>query len=216
MKKFDKKKFDKFFSNLLVIIFFGSLGTAIAFLFSLMLISFLGDLGYIDINSKAPFESTIFTCFFSICIVSFAIFLIILACGIYCDLKERHADAIKELDNQSKDEEEKGQHKMKTYYKLGKYEVFLTTDTYLYGHNTALNATCSDGEPYATLTVNPEFPLESPDLAYLKVNLYGIDVEAFITENGLGEKVEGREYKSGFVIYPLYRLNLRKIEEGVC
>lgn len=101
---------------------------------------------------------------------------------------------------------------MKTFYKLGNEEVFLTTGIYMLNQNTALNATCRNGEPYGNLTVNlPGVNLESSDLAYLNINLPGIDVEKFITENQLGEKVEGREKPSGFLIYPLYRLNLDKI-----
>lgn len=101
---------------------------------------------------------------------------------------------------------------MKTYYKLGNEEVFLTTGIYMFTRNTSLNATCSNGEPYGRLTVNMTSPLESPDLAYLNINLYGVDVEKFIKENGLGEKVEGRDAKSGYLTYPLYRLNLKKIK----
>lgn len=100
----------------------------------------------------------------------------------------------------------------KTFYKLGDEEVSLTTDIYLYNGNTQLNATCRNGEPYGRLTVNLPFPLESPDLAFLNINLFGVDVEKFITENGLGEKVEGRDTKNGYLTYPLYRLNLTKIK----
>lgn len=76
--------------------------------------------------------------------------------------------------------------------------------------NTSVNATCVNGEPYCTLTVNLD-ALKEPELAYLNVNLFGIDVEEFFTSNGLGKKVEGKEMQSGFIIYPLYRLNLDKI-----
>lgn len=100
---------------------------------------------------------------------------------------------------------------MKKFYKLGDEEVFLTTDIYLYNGNTKIEAICSSGEPYARLTVNLPFPLESPDLVFLNINLFNVDVEKFITENGLGEKVEGRDTKSGYLTYPLYRLNLAKI-----
>lgn len=57
-------------------------------------------------------------------------------------------------------------------------------------------------------------PLESTDLAFLNINLFGVDVEKFITENGLGKKVVGREQQNGYVVYPLYRLNLKKIQGG--
>ncbi len=99
---------------------------------------------------------------------------------------------------------------MKTYYQLNKEEIFLTTDNYSYTGNTAVRATCSYGEPYCTLTVNLD-ALEAPELAYLNVNLFGIDVEEFFVKNGLAVKVEGRERKNGYVTYPLYRLNLKKI-----
>lgn len=100
---------------------------------------------------------------------------------------------------------------MKNYYKLGNEEVFLTTGIYMFTANTSLNATCSNGEPYGCLTVNLMKPLESPDLAFLNINLFGVDVEKFITDNGLGRKLLGREEKSGYLSYPLYRLNLAKI-----
>lgn len=103
---------------------------------------------------------------------------------------------------------------MKTLYKLGAEEIFLATDIYMFTGNTSLNATCSNGEPYGCLTVNLMQPLESPDLAFLNINLFNVDVEKFITENGLGEKVVGREMQSGYLTYPLYRLNLEKIYLG--
>ena len=99
---------------------------------------------------------------------------------------------------------------MKAYHQLGKEEVFLTTDIYSYTGNTAVSATCSNGEPYCTLTVNLN-ALGSPELAYLNVNLFGIDVEDFFVKNGLAVKVEGKEQQSGHIVYPLYRLNLKKI-----
>ncbi len=99
---------------------------------------------------------------------------------------------------------------MKTFYKLGDDEVFLTTGIYITTLNTSINATCSNGEPYGTLTVNPQFSLESTDLVYLNVNLFNIDVEKFFIENALGVKLEGREYKSGYLTYPLYKLNMKK------
>lgn len=101
---------------------------------------------------------------------------------------------------------------MKTYYQLGKEQVFLTTGIYMFTGNTSLNATCDNGEPYGCLTVNLMKPLESTDLAFLNINLFGVDVEKFITENGLGKKVVGREQQSGYVVYPLYRLNLKKFK----
>lgn len=96
------------------------------------------------------------------------------------------------------------------YYKLGGEEVRLEVDSYAYTGNTAINAVCSSGEPYCTLTVNL-CELDSKDLTYLNVNLFGIDVEKFITDNNLGEKVKGMERQSGYLTYPLYRLKLKKL-----
>lgn len=100
---------------------------------------------------------------------------------------------------------------MRKYYKIGDEEVYLTTGIYIFTGNTSVNATCWDGERYGTLTVNLDIKLESPDLAYLNINLYGVDVEKFITDNGLGVKIEGRERRSGYLIYPLYKLNLENL-----
>lgn len=102
---------------------------------------------------------------------------------------------------------------MKTY-KLGKEEIYLVEETYAATGNTALSAVCVDGEPYCSLTVNLD-ELESPSLAYLNVNLHDVDVEQFFTTNGLGVKVEGRERQSGYLKYPLYKLNFSTIREAV-
>ncbi len=102
---------------------------------------------------------------------------------------------------------------MKKFYKLGNEEVFLTTGIYMFTGNTSLNATCDNGEPYGCLTVNLD-PLETPDLAFLNINFPGVDIEKFITKNGLGRKLLHRDKQSGFLTYPLYRLNLNKIKEG--
>lgn len=102
----------------------------------------------------------------------------------------------------------------KIFYELGTEEVFLTTGIYMTTANTSVNATCSNGEPYCTLTVNLD-ALKDPALAYLNVNLFGIDVEEFFVKNGLAVKLEGKEQRSGYVVYPLYRLNLKKIQGEV-
>lgn len=100
---------------------------------------------------------------------------------------------------------------MRKYYEIRNEEVYLVTGIYAFTHNTLVKAMCRDGEPYGALTVNLDVKLESPDLAYLNINLWGVDVEKFITENGLGEKVAGRERRSGYLTYPLYRLNLKNL-----
>ena len=99
---------------------------------------------------------------------------------------------------------------MKKYYEIGKYKVFLTKSVYNTTGNTAINAICLDKIPYGTLTVNL-IPLEHKELAYLNINLFGLDVEKFIVENGLGKKIDGRECQSGYLVYPLFKLNLEKI-----
>ncbi len=101
---------------------------------------------------------------------------------------------------------------MKKYYKLGNEEIFLTKGIYMTTLNTSINATCSNGEPYCTLTVNLN-KLDDPSLVYLNVNLFGIDVEEFFVKNGLAVKVAGKELQSGHVVYPLYRLNPNRILE---
>lgn len=103
---------------------------------------------------------------------------------------------------------------MKTF-KLGSENVYLVESTYQTTGNIALNAVCTNGEPYCNLTVNLDVELENNTLAYLNVNLHGIDVEEFFTINGLGVKVEGRERQSGYLTYPLYKLNFEAIREPV-
>lgn len=102
--------------------------------------------------------------------------------------------------------------KERKFYNLDGEKVFLNIEKYSMFGNTAIQAVNSDFEPYAPLTVNL-CPLIDKELAYINVNLFGIDVEKFITENGLGVKIEGAERKSGFVTYPLYKLNLKKLQE---
>ena len=99
---------------------------------------------------------------------------------------------------------------MKKYYSIDKYKIFLRKGSYAYTGNTAIEAICNDNIPYGSLTVNL-ITLENKNLAYLNINLFGVDVEKFFVENGLGEKIAGRELRSGYLIYPLYKLNLRKI-----
>lgn len=99
------------------------------------------------------------------------------------------------------------------YYELGGESVRLKIEHYQNG-NTAIQAYCKDGDPFACLTVNLG-KLDSKEYTYLNVNLWGFNVEKFFNDNKLGEKVEGKTKQSGFVTYPLYKLNLKKIQEGL-
>lgn len=99
---------------------------------------------------------------------------------------------------------------MKKYYTIGDDKIYLRKGSYAFTGNTSIEAKCKDNSPFACLTVNL-IPLESKDLAYLNINLFGIDIENFFVENRLGEKIAGRELRSGYLIYPLYKLNLKKL-----
>lgn len=98
---------------------------------------------------------------------------------------------------------------MKTF-KLGNDDVYLDFNKYKITDNTAVQIICSNGEPYGMLTVNLR-KLNDITLAYLNINLFGADVEKFVKENSLGEKIEGAELESGHLRYPLYRLNITEI-----
>ncbi len=88
-------------------------------------------------------------------------------------------------------------------------DVYLIKDNYMYDDNIYLGLITTIGEPAADLTVNLE-PLEGP-FAYIDVNNASY-AETFLTENRLG-KPTGTVRQSGFVIYPLYELDLERVKE---
>lgn len=93
-------------------------------------------------------------------------------------------------------------------------EFAFTTNTYSTTGNTYVGISCKENdciEPYCDLTVNLDMQL-GKGLAFIDVSnadkrlLRFLEKQGFITPTGV-------TMPSGFVVYPLYRLNLDKIEE---
>ena len=93
-------------------------------------------------------------------------------------------------------------------------EFAFTTSAYSTTGNTYVGIHCKENdciEPYCNLTVNLDMQL-GKGLAFIDVNnadkrlLRFLEKQGFITPTGV-------TMPSGYVVYPLYRLNLDKIEE---
>ena len=93
-------------------------------------------------------------------------------------------------------------------------EFAFTTNTYSVNGNTYVGIYCKENacvEPYCNLTVNLDMPLGKV-LAFIDVNnadeklLLFLEEQGFITPTGV-------TMPSGFVVYPLYRLDLDKIKQ---
>ena len=94
---------------------------------------------------------------------------------------------------------------------MGEEKVFITRDSYSNNGNTAICLYCEDGAPWATLTVNLE-GLPS-GLCYLDTNNVP-NAEEFVQKYGIGSPT-GLYGQSGFCEYPLYQLNLDRLNELV-
>lgn len=88
------------------------------------------------------------------------------------------------------------------------------TDTYAENGNTYIGLLCEeDGfvEPYCSLTVNLSVPLDK-DKAFIDVNNNESHLVRYLAENDFIEDT-GYKAQSGYVLYPLYKLNLEKIKQ---
>lgn len=93
-------------------------------------------------------------------------------------------------------------------------EFAFTTDTYSTNGNTYVGILCKENnfiEPYCNLTVNLDMQLNE-GLAFIDVNNADINLLLFLEEQGFISPTNVSK-PSGYVNYPLYRLNLNKIEE---
>lgn len=88
------------------------------------------------------------------------------------------------------------------------YNIGLHIEKYQSNGNTAITAWSKEG-PFSTLTVNLDY-VPGPEYAYIDTNR-GWDIEKFIKDNGLGVDT-GIKMSSGFCTYPLYKLDLKKID----
>lgn len=105
---------------------------------------------------------------------------------------------------------------MKTF-KIPNYpnlEFMFNTNTYANNHNTCVGITCiEDGipEPYSNLTVNLNIKLGIKQ-AFIDINNNERTLINFLIDNGF-ITYTGIERPSGFVMYPLFNLNIEKINE---
>ena len=93
-------------------------------------------------------------------------------------------------------------------------EFAFTTSTYSTTGNTYVGIHCKENdciEPYRNLTVNLDMQL-GEGLAFIDVNNADKKLLLFLEEHGFITPT-GVTKPSGFVVYPLYRLNLDKIGE---
>ena len=87
-------------------------------------------------------------------------------------------------------------------------ELILEKASYAYDDSLAVVAKTIDGESYAVLTVNLDFPALGNNEQFFDINLYkGLELLDLLIAEGVLEKT-GFEQQSGFVKYPLVRWNL--------
>lgn len=92
------------------------------------------------------------------------------------------------------------------------YTIRLIISVYGYNNRTAILAETTEGEPFATFTVNlDDGRILDNDLVYLDTNNVP-GVEEFFIENGLAVKTD-RVQRSGYCTYPMVRLNFGKLKE---
>lgn len=87
-------------------------------------------------------------------------------------------------------------------------------ETYTTNGNTYVGIDCKEDdfwEPYANLTVNLDMILNS-NQAFIDANNLDGEFIKYLEEQGFISNT-GLKRQSGFVLYPLYTLNLDKIEE---
>lgn len=105
---------------------------------------------------------------------------------------------------------------MKTF-KIPNYpdlEFMFNTNTYANNDNTYIGITCIEDEipePFSDLTVNLCIKLES-NQAFIDINNNERTFIQYLADNGF-ITYTGIERPSGFVIYPLFELNIKKINE---
>lgn len=100
-----------------------------------------------------------------------------------------------------------------TDYYGNKIKVYPLVASY-YNQNLAIRLWTDEGEPWTTLTVNLDENLIDElgeEYAFVDVNNFP-EAEEFIAKYGIGEPMN--VYKtSGFVRYPLYKFDLKKLKE---
>ncbi|MCI8988435.1 MAG: DUF4313 domain-containing protein [Clostridia bacterium] len=93
------------------------------------------------------------------------------------------------------------------------YEIKLVARTYANNGRLAVQTfTVLDGEPFATITVNINYPISGDKAvtAFVDTNNYGfLKIEKFLQDNQIA-KPTGRFGESGYCAYPEYIFDLTK------
>ena len=93
------------------------------------------------------------------------------------------------------------------------YTVKLEKNTYANNKRLAVSLfTVPDGEPFATITVNIDFPLsgDKTTTAFVDTNNYDfMNIENFLQSNKIATPT-GERGESGYCVYPEYRFDLSK------
>lgn len=93
------------------------------------------------------------------------------------------------------------------------YEIKLVANTYANNKRLAVQAlTVPDGEPFAIITVNIDYPLSDNKAvtAFIDTNNCGfLNIERFLQDNQIAAPT-GWYGESGYCIYPEYKFDLTK------
>lgn len=93
------------------------------------------------------------------------------------------------------------------------YTVKLKKNTYANNKRLAVSLfTVPDGESFATITVNIDFPLsgDKATTAFVDTNNYDfMNIENFLQSNKIATPT-GKRGESGYCVYPEYRFDLSK------
>ena len=93
------------------------------------------------------------------------------------------------------------------------YVLILEKTSYEHDNSLAVHAKTDEGESYAVLTVNLDFPLYSNSDQFFDINLYkGQEIMELLVKEKIIQLI-GFELQSGFVTYPLVHWNLEWKEE---
>ncbi len=91
-------------------------------------------------------------------------------------------------------------------------DLILYRDVYVYGENLAVFAETTEGEPYATITVNLRDKHLKENEAYIDTNNCPW-LLAFLKKYDIA-KPTGVSQPCGFWCYPLYEFDFNKLEKG--
>lgn len=102
---------------------------------------------------------------------------------------------------------------MKGEFKYKDQRYVIESTTYRSTETTALMVyRKGHRDSYTVITVNlPDSAMHSEDFVYIDTNNCSW-AEDFLKKTGLGDKIDGVNACSGFCRYPLYHINLEKLQ----